>query len=320
MNPVLAQVYYWASQFSRYCLVAVLALVVGFKMSGISIPLSAQIVIALISLLIGIPHGAIDHLVAIQKEPRSRFFLYIVLYTLIAILSGWGIATWNQNGFQVIVLLSSLHFGFGDASYANEWRDAKGIVRYKKFSEYAYAIPAGLIPVILPLTDSRALSALNRINHSLGGWAGSYTELIRNVTFAFTILGIFILVINRSTTLIVDLLLLTTLATLAPPLITFSLYFGCWHAIRHTARLVPKLASARAAIDKGDSKGAIIFAVVPGLYAVVGTLLIAVLLLFFDPHKFGSGLLWTTLVIVWALTVPHMLTTAKFDRKALFNK
>jgi len=28
---------------------------------------------------------------------------------------------------------------------------------------------------------------------------------------------------------------------------------------------------------------------------------------------FSTGLLWPMLVIIWALTVPHMLVTARFD-------
>jgi hypothetical membrane protein len=34
----------------------------------------------------------------------------------------------------------------------------------------------------------------------------------------------------------------------------------------------------------------------------------------FDP---GADYLWIALVIVWALTVPHMALTARIDRKAL---
>ena len=58
---------------------------------------------------------------------------------------------------------------------------------------------------------------------------------------------------------------------------------------------------------------ALISAVIPGLYAVLGTILLAVGLMVFRPEYFDTGLLWTILVIIWALTIPHMLTTAKFD-------
>jgi beta-carotene 15,15'-dioxygenase len=45
-----------------------------------------------------------------------------------------------------------------------------------------------------------------------------------------------------------DLTLLLLLAHLAPPLIAFAVYFGCWHAMRHTARLT--LSSASICIEE----------------------------------------------------------------------
>jgi hypothetical protein len=54
-------------------------------------------------------------------------------------------------------------------------------------------------------------------------------------------------------------------------------------------------------------------AITPGLYAVIGTLAIAALLMIRSPGAFSSSLLWSTLVLIWALTVPHMMATARFD-------
>jgi Brp/Blh family beta-carotene 15,15'-monooxygenase len=107
------------------------------------------------------------------------------------------------------------------------------------------------------------------------------------------------------------------LALIAPPLIAFAVYFGFWHALRHTARLVPKLPKAQQYIGSGDWHKAIWAVVFPGLYAIAGTLLIAIGLMIINPENFSSSLLWSTLVIIWALTVPHMATTAKFDFAAL---
>ena len=114
-----------------------------------------------------------------------------------------------------------------------------------------------------------------------------------------------------------DLLLLFGLSLLAPPLIAFAAYFGFWHALRHTARLVPKLPSAHEAALQGNPLKSIKKAVMPGLYAVAGTLIIAAIAMVQFPNQFSSSLLWSTLVIVWALTVPHMMTTARFDLQAL---
>jgi Brp/Blh family beta-carotene 15,15'-monooxygenase len=114
-----------------------------------------------------------------------------------------------------------------------------------------------------------------------------------------------------------DLMLLVALSLIAPPLIAFATYFGLWHALRHTARLVSKLPAADGLARAGNWKGAIRGAITPGLYAVFGTLVIATILMLKSPGAFSSSLLWSTLVIIWALTVPHMATTARFDWKTL---
>ena len=320
MNNELSQVYSWAQRLSRGAAIGTILLFIAFHLFHVSPSISFQLIIALIALMLGIPHGAIDHLITLPKNPRSRFFTFIVVYILIAIAAGYGIAHWNRLGFQLVVLMSSLHFGFGDAAYSNEWEDAKGSPRNPFSIVFIYALPAGFLPVVLPLTDTRALSALNRINPSIAHWCGSFTSIFRNATLAITVLCILALVLAKRLQLALDLVLLAALSLIAPPLITFALYFGCWHAVRHTARLVPKLPKAMLQLNKSSAFAAIRAAIIPGLYAVVGTLAFAALLIFFDAKNFSYGLLWSTLVIVWSLTVPHMLATAKFDLGAFEKK
>jgi Brp/Blh family beta-carotene 15,15'-monooxygenase len=313
MDIGLSRVYELASRSSRIAVIGAIITFGIFDLISFELPLSGQIVIAVIALLIGIPHGAIDHLITIPRESHVRFISFIIFYVLLAVVAGFAIATWNQIGFQLILIISALHFGFGDGAYKSEWNESRGISKDGFLKVCAYAIPAGFLPVILPLTDSRALSALNRINPEIANWSGSINQTLRNITLALALIGLFLLLINRNFQASLDLLLLAILSLLAPPLIAFAVYFGCWHAVRHTARLVPKLPKALAFARSIKPLKAFISAVIPGLYAVLGTILLAVGLMVFRPEYFDTGLLWTILVIIWALTIPHMLTTAKFD-------
>ena len=310
MNQALSQVYSWAHRLSRRAAILATLIFAILNIFNISTALSAQLVVALIALAAGIPHGAIDHLITLPKEPRAKFIAFIVIYVLVAIAAGLAIANWNRIGFQIVVLMSSLHFGFGDAAYFNEWRDAEKKKRDSFLIGLIYALPAGFLPVVLPLTDHRALRALERINPSIADWAGSLTSTFRTTTLVFAAIAFLALIIARRLQKALDLVLLGCLSLIAPPLITFAIYFGCWHAVRHTARLVPKLPKAMLQVSKS---AAIREAIVPGLYAVVGTLALATGLLLFARSHFCYGLLWSTLVIVWSLTVPHMATTARFD-------
>jgi Brp/Blh family beta-carotene 15,15'-monooxygenase len=317
MDASLNFVYQWARQWSRAGVLASLALTIAIQLIWGDISLNFQLALAFVALLVGIPHGAIDHLITIPRTSHLKFATYIAGYILIAILAGWAIATWNLLGFQVVVVMSALHFGFGDAAYRNEENGSLGKTKFRLWVENFYAIPAGFLPVVLPLTDSRTLETLERIQPTLINWAGSQMESLRNGTLALGILSIFILAFTRHFSHAIDLTLLLLLSVIAPPLIAFAVYFGFWHAIRHTARLVPKLDSAMIYIQKGKWQRAIGAAVIPGLYAIAGTFLLAIALIIFDPDKFSSSVLWSTLVIIWALTVPHMATTSRFDLAAL---
>jgi hypothetical protein len=58
-------------------------------------------------------------------------------------------------------------------------------------------------------------------------------------------------------------------------------------------------------------------AIVPGLPALFGTLIFVLVLAAFARESISDKFLWLTLVTIWALTVPHMLVTARLDRAAL---
>jgi len=316
----LSTVYRLATRVSRMSIVVASATVILFHIAGQELPISWQLAVALFGLAIGIPHGAIDHLISIPSHPRNRFFLYITSYVVIAVIAGLAIATWNLIAFEAVLIMSGLHFGFGDASFINESRTAQGDKSEPLLIEIFYAIPAGFLPVILPLTDSRATSALERIRHSLVSWSGTHSHLLRTIVFASAATSILIFLATRRLSLALDLALLLGLSTYAPPLIAFAMYFGFWHAQRHTARLVPRLPKALALAHSGEAGKAIIAAITPGLYAVLGSLALASVLMVLSRKAFSSSLLWSVLVIIWALTVPHMISTAKLDNASLRGK
>ena len=319
MNRTLFRIYQGAGQFSRVMAAVAILLFAGLQFTNFEITMKAQVVIAVLALAIGIPHGAIDHLITIPRDSTKRFIGFIAIYTLIAIIAALAIAQWNLVGFQLVVLMSALHFGFGDSAYANESQAAADKNGYSSIVLASYAIPAGFLPVVLPLTDKRTLDVLQELNPTLINWAGTFTELLRNSTLAVALFSILLLVAIKNYELAIDLVLLLALSFLAPPLIAFAVYFGFWHAIRHTARLVPKLPSAVQKVSSGKPLASFFAAVVPGLYAILGIFLIGIFFVARGTTEVSRDFLWVILVIIWALTVPHMATTAKFDLRAFKN-
>jgi Brp/Blh family beta-carotene 15,15'-monooxygenase len=105
---------------------------------------------------------------------------------------------------------------------------------------------------------------------------------------------------------------LAVLVLVAPPLAAFGVYFGCWHAVRHTARVlaedpanVPDLAAGRLGPPLRR------FAVAAALPTVA---VLAVLALLWSAAGGWRGLVATDLPLLAALTVPHALVVAWLDR------
>ena len=273
-----------------------------------------QVIIAVIALAIGIPHGALDHLVTLPKTEPKKMALFIIVYVAVAIVAVVGILKFNIVGFIVVLFMSAIHFGIGDAAFINEIdKRSEGT---KKLNRWFYIPDAGFTPVFIPLVNSASTEALSSVNPALINWhQGLDSQILFTIT-VFAILAIGVMVFDKRYREALDLIVLLLLAHLAPPLIAFAVYFGCWHAMRHTARLTLSLPRCVENIAQGMLRKAFSNAVIPGLPALIGTFLVAGLLAI-SGRDFTDEFFWMALVVVWALTVPHMAVTAKLDRAAL---
>ena len=280
--------------------------------------LNWQISLAVIALIIGIPHGALDHLVTLPKNKPAKMALFVVIYVLIAVAAVWAILRWNVLGFQLVVIMSAAHFGIGDAAFIAESDRLNNGASKSLTDRLIYALPAGLLPVFVPLSSDLTNSALAEVNPKLINWAGSSTNFIHLLVLLIAASSLFVLVLKRDDKSAIDLALLAALSMLTPPLVAFAIYFGLWHALRHTARLTLNLSKSEIAYQNNESKRAFINAVLPGTPALIGTFIVAAILAAANPDN--SRLLWSILVVIWALTVPHMMVTAKLDKGALLGK
>jgi Brp/Blh family beta-carotene 15,15'-monooxygenase len=280
--------------------------------------LNWQVAMAVVALAIGIPHGALDHLVTLPKSKPLKMAFFIAIYIAIALLAIWAILRWNVWGFIGVVIMSATHFGIGDSAFISELNGLHG-KKSPRRALFAYAAVAGTIPVFIPLVNDRSTQALEKVNPELVNWHGGNTSEILIFVAAVTTISILILISAKRYRDLIDLVLLIALVAFAPPLVAFAAYFGCWHAMRHTARLTSLLPSSQAKYQSGKSFAAFISAVVPGLPALAGTFLFVVVLAGFARESVSDRFLWLTLVTIWALTVPHMMVTARLDRAALKN-
>ena len=273
-----------------------------------------QVVIAVIALAIGIPHGALDHLVTLPKAEPKKMAAFIVVYVAVAVVAVVGILQFNTIGFIIVLFMSAIHFGIGDGAFISEIDKRSKTER--KLNRWFYIPAAGFTPVFIPLVNSASTQALASVNPALINWhQGFDSEILFTVT-SFAVLAIVVMGLTKRYREALDLTLLLLLAHFAPPLIAFAVYFGCWHAMRHTARLTLSLPRSIENLDQGMLRKAFSNAVIPGLPALIGTFVVAGILAL-SGRDFSDEFFWMALVVVWALTVPHMVVTAKLDRAAL---
>lgn len=273
-----------------------------------------QMVVALTALIIGIPHGAVDHLIAIPKLFSVKMAIFVANYLLATGFAVWFILKFPLLGFQLIVFFSALHFGVGDASFFMEiCRRSRAV----KFPRALYAVAAGFTPVLIPLVNENTRTALEAVNPQLVNWAGSFTHVALIGCVSLNLVTVVLLLIRKIYLPAFDLLILLALALLAPPLVAFALYFGLWHAMRHTARLSLEFGPALRQHELGKPWMSFWLSVRAGLPAVVIVLAFSAWLAFTNGSSASDHILWYLLVVTWALTVPHMALTARSDLKAM---
>ena len=273
-----------------------------------------QVVIAVIALAIGIPHGALDHLVTLPKAEPKKMAIFIVVYVAVAVVAVIGILQFNTIGFIIVLFMSAIHFGIGDAAFISEID--RRTAPEKKLNRWLYIPAAGFTPVFIPLVNSASTQALASVNPTLINWHQGYDSEILLAVTSFTMVAIAVMGFTKRYRETFELILLLLLAHFAPPLIAFAVYFGCWHAMRHTARLTLSLPRSIENLTQGTLRKAFSHAVIPGLPALIGTFIVAGILAL-SGRDFSDEFFWMALVVVWALTVPHMVVTAKLDRAAL---
>ncbi len=171
--------------------------------------------------------------------------------------------------------------------------------------------------MVIPLVNERSSAALAAVNSELVDWDRGLADTFYWFAIALLVTAIVAQMVSKRERDALDLILLGLLAILTPPLIAFAVYFGTWHAMRHTARLTLNLRKSQNAYQREDAIAALRSAVIPGTPALLGTLIVASALVLFGENNFTDDFLWLLLVVIWALTVPHMMVTAKLDRGAL---
>lgn len=314
----LARVVAGGARWSRR--VVVVGVVLGVAVRALPGPAyDAAVLVAVgVGLLAGLPHGSIDHRLAASLTGRPTAVVAAV-YAAVA-LGTWALLTTAGPALGLVALggvlvLSVTHFGLGELEIIAEstgWRPRGAVAAavatagtgalllpLARAGEQVAGVAAAVSPVLgTLLADPQVRLAL------AGGWAlAALVAVVAALRTGHPVVAL-------------DVALVGLLGAVAPPLAAFAIWFGGWHSLRHCARLLTVEPASAAWVLRGRTTAAIRVlvhrALVPSL-AAVGVLagLVALTVAAADPVDATAQ----TLLVLLALTVPHMVVVLWLDRR-----
>lgn len=282
---------------------AVAAASVVLRLLGVDWSRAATFLVAG-GLLVALPHGAVDHLAPRwRRDQRAVPLLGLIAGYAVLALAAWSLLrAWPLVGLAVLLTLSVVHFGLGEATF-------HGLRRGTGQGSRRAGLSIALVVILLPLLIHAAEAApyLHAMAPSWDGRLGSAWE----VTLALIVLSLALLsgltaLVQGRRLVAGEMLVLVVLAVAAPPAVAVATYIGWWHAVRHTAVLVTE---ERALTGRHAVRSLAVRAAAP---TVVAALALGGLWVWSggDALSFVSEQIW----LLAALTVPHGLVVAWLDR------
>ncbi|MDS0476688.1 Brp/Blh family beta-carotene 15,15'-dioxygenase [Natrinema sp. 1APR25-10V2] len=302
-------------------------------------PLVYQYVpLALSVLVLGLPHGAVDHLVLprIRDEPvtpRSLAFvgvLYLLLGGAYAIV--WFLAP--VAAFVLFILVTLVHWGQGDVYALLEFVDADHLET--RASRLLTLVVRGGLPMLVPLIAFPSQYAF--VAESLVGafdpGAATVLEPIFAPSFRIAVTIGFGSLIALSLLLgfrrtdpgerwpwLVDAAetigLVGYFATV-PPILAIGLYFCLWHSLRHILRTILVDTVASAALERGAILTAFRRFARDAAPLTVAALAVLVGVWIAVPRTPATvpDVIAVYLVAIAVLTLPHVVVVTLLDREA----
>ncbi len=315
------------------------ALLVAVSITGVSIPTWLQYVPLVVSLVVfGLPHGALDHLVPARLAgQRPTWWSIITVVALYVLLGGATLVLWAvapMMAFAFFILLTWFHWGQGDL-WAMLALDGATHLTTRRARGAALLI-RGALPMIVPLLtqgDTYRLVAAGAttvlsptpatpLPHPTPGTA------VTGAVVAGAALLLYAWSTHRTArrdpaalrdwrTDMLDTILLTVFFATVPAILAIGLYFCAWHAIRHIIRLAAIDPANRADVEAGRLLHPILRFGRDALpiTAIALVLLAALAASSPSPADAPEHLLGVYLVLLSALTVPHVVIVTLMDAR-----
>jgi Brp/Blh family beta-carotene 15,15'-monooxygenase len=318
---------------------AVFLVLIVVVAAGVRIPEAVQYVPFAISLvLLGLPHGALDHLVPsrlARRAPEPRGMALIVLLYLL--VGGAVVLLWFLNpvlAFALFILTTWFHWGQGDL-FVEGTRMGAGAP--SRLTRAGMLTVRGALPMIVPLVAAPAVyfAVFQDTTGVIAVPTGDLTPFFESEPLRLSIIAALLLlgVVTFAATArarwgtpegrrgwwgdLGEVALLAVFFSVVPPILAIGLYFCLWHSLRHIVRLSLLDPGSRPPLSAGR------FVVVARRFAVqsapitVAALGLLVTLFLVVPRAglSGGALLGLYLVLISSLTLPHVVVVSIMDRR-----
>ena len=281
--------------------------------------------------LLGLPHGALDHLVPGRvgwnwaKRPLGLGLYLLGYVTLAGAYFGlWLIAP--TLAFIGFLIATVLHWGQGDVRFLEIFL---GRTRPNRLATGVSVLLRGSLPIVVPLlafpTTAQSLYehaahglGLNAVNLGLG--TSSITACL--VTYTVMLLlayGFFALRAAPNRTVLwidaFEVLMLLVLFSTVPAYMSVGIYFSAWHSLRHLARLLILHPDQAMQLKAGLWRRPVVSMMLELLPITCAALCLLVGLYVWKLRYTTSleSFVALYLVLISALTKPHLLLTAMMD-------
>ncbi|KQV25942.1 Brp/Blh family beta-carotene 15,15'-dioxygenase [Yonghaparkia sp. Root332] len=270
------------------------ATVLAFLLADPEPPLVVQIAaIAILAALLGIPHGALDPLVArrlgLWRGPVG-FGVFNLVYTAaaVAVIGLWLVAP--LPSLVLFLVVSAVHFG-------GDWM--------RERSPWLRSLAGAALLSLPAFRDEDAVAGLYATLAGEGARSVAAAQAAIGLPLLVLLLGLAVLAARRAPHEAVELGLVALLALTTPPLVFFIVYFCTLHSARH---LREGFVEERAQPRRLTALVVVAYTVIPlaaaalFLTATAGT------------ASLDDQLLRVVFIGLAALTVPHMALIALGDR------
>jgi len=295
-----------AAAVSRGAVVAVLAVQLlwpGGWGSAAWIPLVA-------GLLLGLPHGAVDHLVPGHRLGRStaRTAGIAVAYALLALVVLVAFRRWQGPALVLFVVLSVAHFGTGETAFHDLRRGRSPGV------DVVGAVAFGAAVLVLPLLHHRGAVApvvALVVPGSTGLLPAGPSRAGEAAVLAVLAVAVVVRISRSQQGPAAELVLLSVAALVVPPAAFFGAYFGAWHSGRHTARLLAEDPANADDLAAGRLRGPLLrFARTAALPTAAAS---GTVLALWAAAGGWQAFVAADLSVLAALTVPHVVVVCWLD-------